>query len=907
MYITCQQCNTIFRLDESLVKPAGSKVRCCQCRNVFVTYPPAPEPEPEPENIESVVDVMDEMAVEPSPIPTAESEATLDQELEGIDLAELDSILDQDHRFDDEFSSSSLAEEDLGMAVGDDEVAELDEDDLDLDFTIEPEGEEPETDQLRAERSDMGIDDFDLDLDLDMDFELDDGIEGQDAVSVVDVDEQPAEPEIDSNSNETPASDEIMSLEDLEFELDHLDLTLDEDEPPAEPAAVSEDTEGEDLGLFDEDNDLEDDKSEVVELETEALDRALESSLEEDEASALETEASAAEESTATEDDYDLDLSDLDAVLGLDDTSEQAALEIPDIPEDENLELSLDDTLDTESDELSELELDEAPTLEPEEEPTLELDEEPALELDEDPALELEEEPALELDEEPALELGEEPALELDEEPVLELDDDTEPVLELESESDGADATADEVDDLDLSDLDAMLEDSPEGPDSGDMAVEEPELELELESDDSATQGDEDLEDLSFELDSEFEDESTAQETASVDEAAPPKEDEELDLSDIEQMLEGDEAAVAADTAPEAAEGEKWAADGEVELNDADELDLTDIESAIDDADSEAASSLDLKIDDEELTLSDEPGEETADTEIELDDLELELETEPAVDQQEPPSEDDSEELDLSDLGGLVDDQDVSATTETIDSGEIELEFEVSDEPIEQVAEAPDTVEAVESKTAETEPDFAIEDTLPVQSAMEMEADETPAPVKKKRSSKGLIFILILVLLGGAGYLFYAVSYMGLEIPYLSEYLNPKPKDPAGILNLATLDINSKFIENEKSGRLFVVTGKVRNGKDTARKMIRLQGKLYTKGKVLAKTEFSYAGVSLKDQEVSEMAIADIKQRINKASGPVTSIKTLSGQTVPFMIVFSDLPEGLDEFAIEVISSAAAQ
>jgi pilus assembly protein FimV len=811
---------------------------------VFVTYPP------EPEKVETAAD---SLVVEPSTVPTAESEASLDQELEGIDLAELDSILDQNHSFEEEISSPSLAEEDLGMVVGDDAVAELDEADLDLDFTIEPEGEPQQEEQLQAEQTDLDIDD----LDLDMDFELDDGLDDQEALSVGDAEVHPSEPELDS------VSDAIISEEDLALELDQMDYSLDEDEPLSEsesvsPESVSEDAEGEDFKLFDADIDVGDDRSEVVELETEALDRELELSLKEDKAPFLEPEASApAGEESEAKDADDLDLSDLDAVLGLDDASDQAALDMPEISDDEDLELSLDDTPDSESDELIDPELDEAP------------------------------------------------ALELDEEPALELDDDAEPILELESDDESIDSMTDEGDDLDLSDLDAMLEDAPEGPDSSDMAVEETDLELEMERDDSATQDEGDLEDLSFELDSEFEDETAVEETVTANAAAPTKEDEELDLSDIEQMLEGDEVALTADTATESADGEKWAADGEVEIDDSDELDLADIESAIDAADSDAEDSLD--IDDEELTLSDDTSEKASDTELELDELELELETKPAADQKELPSDDDSKELDLSDLSDLVDDQDVSATSETIDTGEIELEFEVSDEPVQQVAKSTESIEAAASRTGDMKPDFAIEDTMPAQLSMEMEADEMPAPVKKKRSSKGLIFILILVLLGGAGYLFYSVSYMGLEIPYLSDYLNPKPKDPAGILNLATLDINSKFIENKKSGRLFVVTGKVRNGKDTARKMIRLQGKLYTKGKVLAKTEFTYAGIRLKDQEISELPIADIKQRINKVSGPITSIKTLPGQSAPFMIVFSDLPDGLDEFAIEVISSSEAQ
>lgn len=467
-----------------------------------------------------------------------------------------------------------------------------------------------------------------------------------------------------------------------------------------------------------------------------------------------------------------------------------------------------------------------------------------------------------------------------------------------------AETPADDGGDLDLSDLDAMLSDAPDGSEAALETDEALDLELELDDDEAVaeTTGD-DLEELSFELDSEFEDEPVLEEPK---EKAAALDDEEIDLSDIEQMLEGDDTAATLGLTTEPVE----AAGGEIELGDADEIDLTEIEAAIDAADKEGGEGISFE---EELSLDAVDAKPTPEVksapepemEIELDDLALELESDTSTVEVEPvASADDSDELDLSDLGELVEEQGTSATTETIDAGEIELEFEVSDEPIEEATVISQTAGV---ETADLENTFPIEETFPAQTALE-EVEGEIAPVKKKkRSGKGLLFLLILVLLGGAGYLFYAVSYMGIEIPYLSDYLNPKPKDPAGVLNLATLDINSKFIENEKSGRLFVVTGKVRNGKDTARKLIRLQGKLFTKGKVLAKTESTYGGVSLKDQEISQQAVADIKKKINNPSGPAAAVKVLPGQTVPFMIVFSDLPEGLDEFAIEVISSMQAQ
>jgi predicted Zn finger-like uncharacterized protein len=151
MYITCQQCDTIFRLDESLLKSSGSKVRCCQCRNVFVAYPPTPE------KVASDVAAAETAA---SAVPPAASEAALDQELEGIDLAELDSILEQDTSFDEETPAS--VEQALAIDDGGEVGADLNEADLDLDFTIEPEEEKSAPEPVQEE-ADFDIDDLDMD------------------------------------------------------------------------------------------------------------------------------------------------------------------------------------------------------------------------------------------------------------------------------------------------------------------------------------------------------------------------------------------------------------------------------------------------------------------------------------------------------------------------------------------------------------------------------------------------------------------------------------------------------------------------------------------------------------------------------------------------------------------------
>ncbi len=52
MIITCEECSTRFTLDDSLVKPDGSKVRCSLCKHIFTVLPEIPEETDTPVEIE---------------------------------------------------------------------------------------------------------------------------------------------------------------------------------------------------------------------------------------------------------------------------------------------------------------------------------------------------------------------------------------------------------------------------------------------------------------------------------------------------------------------------------------------------------------------------------------------------------------------------------------------------------------------------------------------------------------------------------------------------------------------------------------------------------------------------------------------------------------------------------------
>ncbi len=56
MIVTCEKCNTRFRLDDSLVPKEGIKAKCSKCGHIFMIFPPKPEDEDDDGPALSVLD-----------------------------------------------------------------------------------------------------------------------------------------------------------------------------------------------------------------------------------------------------------------------------------------------------------------------------------------------------------------------------------------------------------------------------------------------------------------------------------------------------------------------------------------------------------------------------------------------------------------------------------------------------------------------------------------------------------------------------------------------------------------------------------------------------------------------------------------------------------------------------------
>ncbi len=134
--------------------------------------------------------------------------------------------------------------------------------------------------------------------------------------------------------------------------------------------------------------------------------------------------------------------------------------------------------------------------------------------------------------------------------------------------------------------------------------------------------------------------------------------------------------------------------------------------------------------------------------------------------------------------------------------------------------------------------------------------------------------------------------------------LKSKFSDPAGNLKIDLFDINSKFVQNVKAGKLFLITGRVKNEYPDTRHFISIIGKLFTKNKKLSKAEKVFCGNVLSDVELSNMEFEAIKKRLlNRFGDNNSNLKVEPGKELPFMIVFSNLPDNLDQFTIEAAGS----
>jgi predicted Zn finger-like uncharacterized protein len=169
MIVTCNECESSFNVDDSLIKADGSKVRCSKCRSVFVVYPDTSDFEMGEDADDFSLEMDEDLGAD------LDSDEEIDDfAIEGSaddELPELDDMMDFD---DDESAIEEMDEEasgDLDLDLDQDEDIEvgetgvLDEEGLDLDLEEESVTEADESELGHVEASDSELADIEMDLD----------------------------------------------------------------------------------------------------------------------------------------------------------------------------------------------------------------------------------------------------------------------------------------------------------------------------------------------------------------------------------------------------------------------------------------------------------------------------------------------------------------------------------------------------------------------------------------------------------------------------------------------------------------------------------------------------------------------------------------------------------------------
>lgn len=195
----------------------------------------------------------------------------------------------------------------------------------------------------------------------------------------------------------------------------------------------------------------------------------------------------------------------------------------------------------------------------------------------------------------------------------------------------------------------------------------------------------------------------------------------------------------------------------------------------------------------------------------------------------------------------------------------------------------------------------------PVEDQQEESAESEPKEKPKKRLGKPVLVAFILLVLAAAGYgAFTFLKPMGIQIPFIGNYMKDNPVDP-GSLEMQISDLHSKFMDNQNGEKIFIITGMVINEYSEARSFVKITGKLYQSERQLTHSEQVYAGNTVSDLELFSLKPEVIKNRLNNRFGQNrTNVNVQPNQSIPFMIVFSSLPQNLEEFTVEIDSSSPA-
>jgi len=192
------------------------------------------------------------------------------------------------------------------------------------------------------------------------------------------------------------------------------------------------------------------------------------------------------------------------------------------------------------------------------------------------------------------------------------------------------------------------------------------------------------------------------------------------------------------------------------------------------------------------------------------------------------------------------------------------------------------------------------------------QAEKTAPKRKRKGSLAGILTTLLIIVLlvtgAGVALFYFAPEYIPEPLTsYLGVAGKPEVKDP-GVRRLSFKAVSGKFYSSSKAGNLFCIQGMVFNNYPGSRSFIRVKGSLLDEKGAAVKQKLVFAGNTFSENELKDLSLEQINQSLaNRTGKGSVNVNVKPQASVPFMIVFEELPENLSEFTVEAVSSAPGQ
>jgi predicted Zn finger-like uncharacterized protein len=181
---------------------------------------------------------------------------------------------------------------------------------------------------------------------------------------------------------------------------------------------------------------------------------------------------------------------------------------------------------------------------------------------------------------------------------------------------------------------------------------------------------------------------------------------------------------------------------------------------------------------------------------------------------------------------------------------------------------------------------------------------EAPA-IKRKSPLSRILFLLTLLLLAlgsAAGYFYLEDGSLDIN-RILQRFTGETPPEVAEH-KIGINILGSSYVNNRHAGQLLVVQGEAVNNFPTARSAITVKGLLVdANGKTLFQQTVS-CGNPLDKTTVSKVPFSKIEEAMNNQFGDsLSNMNVASGVSIPFTIVFRNLPAGIASINVEVVGS----